>query len=75
MAWPATSPDLNAIENIWDILKRAVNARKPKSYQEMMQFCREEWAKIPEKYFLAMVESMPNRCCEILRSLGHPIRY
>jgi len=75
MAWPATSPDLNAIENIWDILKRAVNARKPTSYQEMMRFCREEWAKIPEKYFLAMVESLPNRINEILRSLGHPIRY
>ncbi|GFS81690.1 transposable element Tcb1 transposase [Trichonephila clavipes] len=29
MAWPAYSPDLNPIENLWDALARAVSSRFP----------------------------------------------
>ncbi|GFX34769.1 transposable element Tcb1 transposase [Trichonephila clavipes] len=29
MAWPAYSPDLNPIENLWDALGRAVSSRFP----------------------------------------------
>ncbi|GFV43932.1 transposable element Tcb1 transposase, partial [Trichonephila clavipes] len=29
MAWPAYSPDLNPIGNIWDALSRAVSSRFP----------------------------------------------
>ncbi|GFW37868.1 transposable element Tcb2 transposase [Trichonephila clavipes] len=29
MAWPAYSPDLNPIENLWDALGRAISSRFP----------------------------------------------
>ena len=54
LEWPSQSPDLNPIEMLWQDLKQAVHARKPKNVTELKQFCMEEWAKIPP------------RCCERL---------
>jgi hypothetical protein len=52
-----------------------VNARKPTSYVQMMEYAQEEWQKIPSKYFLAMVESMPERIQDVLKRHGHPTRF
>jgi transposase len=75
MEWCSTSPDLNAIDNLWDILKRMVNARKPTSDVQMMEYCQGEWLKIPSKHFLAMVESMPERIQDVLKRHGHSTRF
>uniref|UniRef100_A0A671TKK0 Tc1-like transposase DDE domain-containing protein n=1 Tax=Sparus aurata TaxID=8175 RepID=A0A671TKK0_SPAAU len=40
------SPDLNPIENMWIVLKKHVNARKPKHFVEIHRFCPEEWLKM-----------------------------
>ena len=44
--WPAYSPDLNPIENVWRILKSRVKLRHCKSYQELENAIYDEWAKI-----------------------------
>ena len=46
MKWPANSPDLNPIENVWRLLKYRVGKRFPKMDEEVRQYIEEEWDRL-----------------------------
>ena len=52
MKWPANSPDMNPIENLWSYLNKAVRARKQSfsSADVLWEIIEEEWYKIPIEY-------------------------
>ncbi|KAK3570654.1 hypothetical protein QTP86_024551 [Hemibagrus guttatus] len=62
LEWPSQSPDLNPIEMLWHDLKKVVHARKPSNVAEL-QFCKDEWAKIP-----------PQRCNRLIFTWNTPER-
>jgi len=46
MAWPAQSPDLNPIENLWSILDRRLKARRPRNEAELMLILQKGWQEL-----------------------------
>ncbi|GFU70564.1 transposable element Tcb2 transposase [Trichonephila clavipes] len=64
MDWPAYSPDLNPIEQVWDALGRRIAAHlhHPENTQQLKQMLLEEWALLPQEMLHQLVLSMRRRC-------------
>jgi len=59
--WPARSPGLNPIENMWSLVQAQVSLRAPRDRDELVQFIREEWELIPVEKVNNFVRSFAQR--------------
>ncbi|GFT05719.1 transposable element Tcb2 transposase [Trichonephila clavipes] len=74
LVWPARSPDLNAIENVWDALGRQVAGRNypPTNKNPLIRALTEEWDKLPQQLLDNVVQSMVRGVeCYITLHGGH----
>ncbi|GFV70187.1 hypothetical protein TNCV_2553311 [Trichonephila clavipes] len=67
LVWPARSPDLNPIENVWDALGRQVSGRNypPTNKNSLIRALTEEWDKLPQQLLDNAVQSAPLRRTDI----------
>ncbi len=62
--WPACSPDLSPIDNIWwKIIKRKIHQRLPRTLQQLESYIRQEWDQIPTAKLQKLITSM-SRCLQ-----------
>jgi transposase len=70
MVWPANSPDLNPIENVWQILKYRIGKRLPRNLTELRQYLIEEWDRLSLEDYDKYIKEMPQRCDAVIQAEG-----
>ncbi|CAJ0921952.1 unnamed protein product [Ranitomeya imitator] len=61
MSWPANSPDLNPIEDLWWKLKKMVHDEAPTCKADLATAIRESRSQIDEESCLTLIKSRPQR--------------
>ncbi len=69
--WPACSPDLSPIENVWRILKRKMRQRRPRTVAHLKTCLQEEWDKITLETLHHLVSSVPKRLLSVVKRNGN----
>jgi len=77
LKWPAQSPDLNPIENLWDEIKKILRSRKvkPTNLSSLERQVRKAWKSISSEKIENLVESMPRRIQAVINANGGPTKY
>ena len=73
--WPAWSPDLNPIEELWSDLKRRVYGRHPRAMEELERYITEEWAATDLDFIARICRNMPHRLQQVIANNGHKIAH
>ncbi len=73
--WPANSPDLNPIENLWGIVKRKMRDTRPNNADDLKAAIKATWASIPLQQCHKLITSMPCRIEAVIKAKGAPTKY
>ncbi|KAJ6253277.1 transposable element tc1 transposase [Anaeramoeba flamelloides] len=68
--WPANSPDLNPIENLWDIMSTRLNEIDIKTVKNLEKVVREVWKNIDWLMIENLINSMERRLKLVVQLKG-----
>ena len=74
--WPGNSPDLNPIENLWNMFKNKLEEKKCTSVASMKVELEKIWFNdISRQYCRTLARSMPNRLQAVIDANGSHTKY
>jgi phage terminase large subunit GpA-like protein len=68
--YPASTPQLNPIENVWSLMQAKVSDRGPSDRESLLQFLQEEWQAYPQSTLDRMVLSFEDRLERCVQTRG-----
>ena len=74
-SWPAQSPDLNPIENLWDHMERQLEKTPSTTREGLWNTLQELWSSIPSETITNLVSSMPRRVAAVIEAKGGHTKY
>lgn len=80
LEWPSQSPDLNIMEDVWNRMKRALDAMAneqghPTSILQLQERVVAAWDAIPAEFLSALVRTIPDRIAAVIKNRGYPTRF
>lgn len=75
LEWPAQSPDLNPIENLWEELNRQIRRSTIHNKHDLWEILQSTWKSINPTIIDKLLDSMPQRCKDVIRNNGYATRY
>ena len=77
LPWPAKSPDLNIIENVWGFMARTVYKRRKQysTVDELKQAIRDARDEINSDYIFKLYNSIPRRLMAVIDAKGNATKY
>lgn len=75
LQWPAQSPDLNPIENLWSIVDRQIKRDKETNKYNIFHRLKDAWNSISQDQIERLIDSMPRRCTAVIKNNGYAIDY
>jgi len=73
--WPAQSPDLNPIENLWSILDQKVDKGDVTNKAKLLEALKRAWENIDQQHIQNLIESMPRRLQAVIQAKGGHTKY
>ncbi len=73
--WPANTPDLNLIENVWGIVKRKMRDTRPNNADDLKAVIKATWAFITPEQSHRLIASMPHHIYSVIHAKGGPTKY